>query len=72
MKVTRYEWLHSLTESELASALCNILDWDCDGCPATMYCRAKHNGMEEWLSERITPPEEYRRLRGEVLKEVTT
>lgn len=70
MKITRYEWLHSLSEPELAKALCNILDWDCDGCPATMYCRAKHNGMTEWLSEEITPPAEYQKQRDEALKAV--
>lgn len=67
-KVTRYEWLHSLTEPELAKALCNILDWDCDGCPATRNCKKGHIGMADWLSEKITPPEEYRALRDKVIE----
>lgn len=50
--MTRYEYIKSLNESELANWLCeefNHAQVECENCPAYRHCYKGHNGMKHWL-----------------------
>lgn len=54
--MTRLEELIKLVEAKdekgIARWLCDCFG-DCDGCPATDFCRRGNNGMEKWLKEEV-------------------
>lgn len=48
--------IRAMNDDELAAFLCNFRSCDsddhpCNGCAAEKYCRAGHNGMEDWLQQ---------------------
>ena len=52
--MTRYEYIKSLNETELAHWICEEFthaEIECENCPAYKYCYKGHNGMKHWLLE---------------------
>ena len=50
--MTKFEYIKSLTVEEMAEEFCEaiqLLDADCEKCPAYKYCYKGHNGMKHWL-----------------------
>ena len=50
--MTRFEYIKSLNEKELAQYLCETLqiaEVECENCPAFKFCYKGHNGMKSWL-----------------------
>lgn len=53
-KPTNADRIRAMSDEELAKFLCEFRSCDsdrypCSGCKAESYCRAGHNGMEDWL-----------------------
>ena len=52
--MTRFEYIQSLNETELANWICEEFthaEVECENCPAYKYCYKGHNGMKHWLME---------------------
>ena len=54
--VTNADRIRSMSNEELSKFLCEFRSCDsdgypCSGCKAESYCRAGHNGMEDWLQQ---------------------
>ena len=50
--MTRFEYIKSLNEKELANWICEEFthaDIECENCPAYRFCYKGHNGMKHWL-----------------------
>lgn len=50
--MTKFEYIKSLTVEEMAEEFCEsiqLLDVDCEKCPAAELCFRGHNGMKDWL-----------------------
>lgn len=45
--------IRSMTDNDLAEFLCSITDCFDGKCPAAEYCRSGHNGMKEYLQQRV-------------------
>lgn len=55
-KPTNADRIRSMSNEELSKFLCEFRSCDsdgypCSGCKAESYCRAGHNGMEDWLQQ---------------------
>lgn len=53
---TNADLIRSMSDEELAEALCNFRSCDadeyiCEGCKAAKYCRAGHAGTIDWLQQ---------------------
>lgn len=53
-KPTNADRIRSMSNEELSKFLCEFRSCDsdgypCSGCKAENYCRAGHDGMEDWL-----------------------
>lgn len=53
-KPTNADRIRAMSDEELANFLCEFRSCDsdgypCSGCKAENYCRAGHNGIEDWL-----------------------
>lgn len=56
-KVTRYEWITSLSKERMAKILCNMNE--CGKCIAQEECGFRHNGFSVWLDEEVEDDEEH-------------
>ena len=55
-RMTNADRIRSMSDEELAMFLCNFRSCDadeyiCEGCKATQYCRAGHEGTIDWLQQ---------------------
>ena len=55
-KPTNADRIRAMNDEELSKFLCEFRSCDpdghpCSGCKAESYCRAGHNGMEDWLQK---------------------
>ena len=53
---TNADRIRSMSDEELAMFLCSFRSCDadeyiCEGCKATQYCRAGHEGTIDWLQQ---------------------
>lgn len=53
--MTRFEWIQSMDESELAEFLCDLMCADCceERCLARSECSIGNNGMRKWLESEV-------------------
>lgn len=54
--MTRFEYIKSLNEKELANWICEEFthaDIECENCPAYSFCYKGHNGMKHWLLQDV-------------------
>ena len=60
--MTRFEQIKQMDTKEMTRFLCYFtetvlgladIDYACDHCPASRFCKIGHNGFEDWLNEDI-------------------